>query len=367
MIDKLVFIWYFFIVNKKNLIHDCSPEKNDQLTIRDIARLSGVSTATVSRLFHTPHLVKEATRNKIEAVINEYQYIPNQYASALTTKNTMTIGLIIPTVKSSIHSALIQSIQDTCSSLGYSVIIGNTNYSVDVENSLLGLMLSRRVSGIIHAGTVNPGFISKLRHAAERGIPSVVVWETIEDEEISSVGIDNFTASYDAASYLISRGHTQIGLLIGPYHTMNRLDQRLRGFRLCMKEHGLPQDESRIITLNHEVREGVTGTAELLKRSSEVTAIFAASDVLAFGALYQLQQSGYRVPDDISVIGFDNIELSSYCLPPLTTINVPAAEMGNQAVLEMTDRINTARLESKHYRLNHKIIIRDSVAPPRNS
>ncbi len=350
------------LVSKKvNTIHN-STEQQGQLTIRDIARLSGVSTATVSRLFHNPSCLKPDTKAKIEAVIEKHQYIPNLNASALTTKNTMTVGLIIPTVKSSIHSALIQSVQDTCAELGYSVIMGNTNYSEETEKNLLDIMLNRRVTGIIHAGTVNPKFIAMLRRAAEHSIPSVVVWENISDNEISSVGIDNYRASYDATQYLIDCGHKDMGLLLGPYTTMNRLAQRRLGFMDCMNHNNLYAGDDTIISLSHEVRDGVMGAAMLIGKHPRLTAIYAASDVLAFGALYSLRQMGRRVPKDISLVGFDNIEFSEYCIPSLTTVNVPAVKMGKKAVFELVDKIQHNRLQAKHIYLEHEIIIRDSVA-----
>lgn len=335
--------------------------EHKNITIRDIAREAGVSPGTVSRIFHSPHMVKQSTKDRINSVISKHNYIPNMYASALTTKQTMTIGLIIPTVQNSIHAALIESIQEQCNREGYSVLIGNTNYSYETETKLLEIMLRRRVSGILHAGTLNNDSLNILRMAAEHKIPSVVVWENIDDKEISSIGIDNYAAGYAITNYLVERGHREIGVLIGPYNRMTRLKQRLLGYRQCLIDNNIEHKTQNEVKIEHKISEGAEGLKHLLKYGTKLTAIFAASDVLAFGALHQAHQEGIRVPKDLSIVGFDDIEFASYCAPPLTTIRVPGIEMGKTAVEELIDRIDNKRVTSKHICLKTEIVERQSV------
>jgi len=336
-------------------------KKKSTLTIRDIAKEAGVSPGTVSRVFHSPEMVKPSTRERIEKVIKKHNYIPNLYASALTTKQTMTIGLIIPTVKNSIHAALIESIQEQCHLEGYSVLIGNTNYEYEPELKLLEIMLRRRVSGIIHAGSLNPDSLQMLRKAAEHQIPSIVVWENLDDKEISSIGINNYDAGYQMTRYLIDRGHRNLGILIGPYDRMNRLHQRKEGYRQCLEDRGISFNPRALVKLNHKIRDGASGLRDLMKNAPETTAIFAASDVLAFGALFQAREDGIRVPSDLSLAGFDDIEIASYSAPALTTIRVPGGDMGRAAVSELIDRICSKRVTAKHICLPTQIIERQSV------
>src|SRR6056297_237 len=331
------------------------------ITIHDIAKESGVSPGTVSRYFHSPQLLKASTKERINQIIKVHNYIPNLNASALTTKQTMTFGLIIPTVQSSIHAQLIESIQGECHRKGYSVLIGNTNYSYETETKLLEILLRRRVSGIIHAGTQNSDSLRMLKNAAAHQIPSVVVWENIADSEISSIGINNYEAAYEATSQLIEMGHREIGTLIGPYHKMNRLEARLRGYSQCIIDKGLKFHEKCIVSTGHSIHQGAEGFHTLIHKCPTITAIFAASDVLAFGALHQAKQEKVAIPQDISIIGFDDIEFASYCDPPLTTVRVPRLDMGKLAVDELVDRIDNNRLEAQHISLSTELIKRESI------
>lgn len=332
------------------------------ITIHDIAREANVSPVTVSRYFNSPELLKTTTRERINKTIKLHNYIPNMYASALTTKQTMTIGLIIPTVQSSIHAALIESIQELAQNSGYSILIGNTNYSCKTEINLLETFLKRRVSGIIYAGNKNKESFNMLKNAIAHQIPSVMVWENIDDEEIISIGINNYESGYMGTKYLIDLGHINIAMLIGPYKVMNRLEERLRGYKQCLLDHNLPIRDDYIISSAHSIKEGAEGFKQLITEHNDLTAIFAASDVLAFGALYQAKQEGISIPDDISIIGFDDIEFASFSDPTLTTIHVPGSEMGSLAVKEILYRINNTRKQSKHFTLKTEIVERQSTS-----
>jgi DNA-binding LacI/PurR family transcriptional regulator len=228
-------------------------------------------------------------------------------------------------------------------------------------------MLRRRVSGIIHAGTQDEDSIQILRNAAAHRIPSVVVWDHIEDSEISSISINNFESAYNVTCYLADLGHREIGLLVGPYSKMYRLEERLKGYKKSLEDMGLAFDEERIISVGHSIHQGAEGLHELLRRRPQITAVFAASDVLAFGALHQAKAEGLSVPEDISIVGFDDIEFATFSDPPLTTVRVPGFDMGRNAVEELMDRIDNHRHYARHVSLNAEIIKRKSVKPPKTA
>lgn len=331
--------------------------------MRQIAAKAGVSPATVSRALHSPHLVKDSTLARIRQVMSDNRYVYNKAASDLTTKRGMTLGLIVPTIANSIHAGLIHGIQAAAQEEHYSTIIGNTDYAIETELDLLRVFVERRVTGIIQAGILPQKAYELMETARDYGIPTVLVWECSRHPHISSVGVDNYSASYSIVEHLMQLGHRRIGLVIGPYHRLERLRQRLEGYRDCLESYGVSFDDSLVLDRNHAMLSGAEAMRHILAMDDRPTAVFAASDVLAFGALSELKRAGLRVPRDMSVAGFDDIEFAAFADPPLTTVRVPAREMGVQAVrvlLDMRDRGNEAVV---HYCFDTDVIQRKSTGP----
>ena len=193
-------------------------------------------------------------------------------------------------------------------------------------------------------------------------IPCVITYENLEDAGINYVGFDNFKAAYDATNYLISLRHKRIALIIGPYMKMGRLLKRFKGYQQALKDHGIKFDPSLVISTEPGLIEGKQAMRQLLHLQRPPSAVFAVSDHLAIGALSSIKQAGFQVPADISLVGFDGIELASYCDPPLTTVRVPAEEMGRLAAKVLLKLIDDKARKTLQYCLDADLIIRKSCA-----
>ncbi len=332
-----------------------------RIGMKQLAEMIGMSTSTVSRAFRSPHLVHPKTRERISQVARETGYIYDAAAGDLSSRTSTVIGVLVPTTKRSLFSDSLLAIQDNTQERNFSIIIGNTKYDSTVEGKLLTQFLGRRVAGMILTG-FGFGHESLVEGVIRSGIPCVVIWEKLDSEVISYVGFDNFKAAYSVTKYLISLRHRRIGLIIGPYSKMGRTRKRLEGYRAALADHDIPFDNSLVVERDLDLFEGKQGMVRLLSLPKPPTAVFAASDTLAIGALAGAKEMGYRVPGDVSLAGFDNIEFAAYCDPPLTTIRIPAYEMGQLAVKTLLEMIENGMSETRQYCLETDLIIRDSCA-----
>jgi len=327
--------------------------------MQEIAAKAGVSLATVSRTIHSPHLVKTETREQILKVMSKYHYVYNVTASDFSKRKSSVIGVIIPTTKGAIFSNSTQVIQEKAQEKGFSLIIGNTGYEGDVESTLLRQFQERRLAGIILTGFAI-GQESAVKEVVRGGIPSVVIWETLEDNVLSFVGFNNFTAAYSMTEYLIHLKHRRIGLILGPYTRVRRAKRRLEGYQAALTDHGLRVDPNLIIERHPTLQEGKEAMQQLLSMRQPPTAVFAASDMLALGALAAAREKGFRVPEDVSVAGFDDIDFAAFSAPPLTTVRVPAREMGEKAVSVLLDMIEGRDKNPRRVTLPTEIVVRQS-------
>jgi DNA-binding LacI/PurR family transcriptional regulator len=338
-----------------------------RIRMLEIAAKAGVSLATVSRTIHSPHLVKTKTREHIRQVMSEYHYVYNVTASDFSKKRSSVIGVIIPTTKGAIFSNSTQVIQEKAQEKGFSLIVGNTGYEGDVESTLLRQFQERRLAGIILTGFAI-GQESAVKEVVQSGIPCVVIWETLEDRSLSFVGFNNFTAAYSVTEYLIRLKHQRIGLILGPYTKVRRARRRLEGYQAALSDNGLRFDSRMVVEKHPTLQEGKEAMQKLLAIRHPPTAVFAASDMLAVGALAAAREQGFRVPEDVSVAGFDDIDFAAFSNPPLTTIRVPASQMGEMAVAMLMEMIEGNFGEVRQITLDTELIVRESCRPlDRNS
>jgi len=327
--------------------------------MQEIAVKAGVSLATVSRTIHSPHLVKTETREHIRQVMTEYHYVYNMTASDFSKKRSSVIGVIIPTTKGAIFSNSTQTIQEKAQEKGFSLIVGNTGYDGDVESTLLRQFQERRLAGIILTGFAI-GQESAVREVVQSGIPCVVIWETLEDSSLSFVGFNNFTAAYSMTEYLIRLKHERIGLILGPYTKVRRARRRLEGYLAALGDNGLRYDPRMVIEKHPTLHEGEEAMRKLMSMRQPPTAVFAASDMLAVGALAAAREKGFRVPEDVSVAGFDDIDFAAFSNPPLTTVRVPASQMGKMAVEMLVEMIEGNSGEVRQITLDTELVVRGS-------
>ena len=272
------------------------------VTISDIAQLVGVSSATVSRVLNSPHIVKEETRIKVLRAMEDQGYIYNALAGGLTKKRTATIGLIIPTITNPIFAIATKEIQNTARKRGYSILLGSTEYSYDTEFEIVSLFQEKRVDGIIFMGA--PGNHKSMEFIQKFKLPFVVTWEILEAKDVNFVAFDNVQSARQATDYLISLGHRRIAMITGPLTDTTRAYQRLEGYRQALAAHDLPRDESLIVQKNYTVEDGKEAMSHLLREKEIPTAVFCGNDILAYGAIAAVKETGFIVGTDISIVGF---------------------------------------------------------------
>jgi DNA-binding LacI/PurR family transcriptional regulator len=330
-----------------------------KITMEEISKMAGVSLATVSRTIHSPHLVRKETRERINHVMEKVNYVYHATAGDLSRKRSSIIGVIIPTAKSLVFSTTLFAIQETAQQNNYSLITGSSKYDIETELKLLQQFKERRLAGIILTGFVI-GQKDLVKELVKGGMPCVVIWDKLDDSDLSYVGFDNFKATYAITEYLISLRHKRIGLIVGPYTKVERVKKRLAGFKAALKDYGITYDPSLVIEKEPTLIDGKEAMSRLLSLSVRPTAVLAASDTLAVGALSAARDMGLRIPKDISLAGFDDIDVAGYCNPPLTTVRVPAYQIGQIAFKILIDMVNARSSQVQQYCLDTSLIIRES-------
>ncbi len=327
--------------------------------MRDVARMAGISKATVSRSIHAPHLVRPETRERIMKVIETNGYVYDALAGDLSRQQTSVLGLVIPTIRSSIFAMSTIGIQEAAQAEGFAVLIANSGYDPAPQAEMIRLLQRRRVAGLILTG-LEPPVRPVLQEVTDRGVPCVVTWQSAAEENVSSVGFDNFKAAHQATEYLLSLKHRRIGLICGPKKQVSRVQQRHDGYRQALEDRGLLFDPLLVVEREYSLMEGKEAMRRLLSLPEPPTAVFAASDVLAMGALAGAREQGVRVPEDVSLVGYDDIDFAAYCNPPLTTVRVPAYEMGRLAVKVLVNLIRGREISPQRYLLDTDLIVRAS-------
>jgi DNA-binding LacI/PurR family transcriptional regulator len=295
--------------------------------------------------------------------MDQNSYVYDAAAGELSSKkNTAVIGLITPTIKVPAFADMTSAVQQKAIEKGYTVIITNSLYNIEEEKNLLILLLQRRVAGVIITCSTNEKK-ELVKILEEKRIPYVLTWDISHDDTINFVGYDNFKASYEMTKYLISLRHRRIGVIIGPSLEVARIKKRLNGYIAALKDHKIPYDPNLIIIRENTHIDGKEGVSYLLSFSKKPTAVFAAtSSKVAIGALAGVKEKGYKVPDDISIAAFGDIDYAADCDPPLTTVRVPTTEMGVLATEVLLDMIKERRSEVRQYCLNTDLIIRKSCS-----
>ena len=299
-------------------------------TILDVALKAKVSIATISRVVNnSPHKVNRVTRKKVLKVIRELDYRPNALAKGLLMKKTMTIGVIIPDISNPYYAEIVRGIQDIADHYGYAILLLNTDRNQDRIIKHIYFLREKSADGIIFSGGVIHGekVLSSLRELRER-----VVVIGRHKVDFPAVLIDNMGGAAKATQHLIGLRHKRIGYIGGPDKSISSRD-RLSGYKNALIEHGLGVDKNLIRKGDFTPRSGYLSARDLIQKE-RLTAIFAANDQMAFGAIRAAKELGLHVPEDLAVVGFDNIPFSSYFEPSLTTVEIPKYQIG-AAAMEM--------------------------------
>jgi len=331
-------------------------------TIYDVAKKAGVSIATVSRVINNSDAVSERTRQQVQQAIKELKYAPNMIASALTKKSTLTLGLLIPDISNPFFSELARGVEDASNDFGFNIIMCNTDYSLEKEATYISLLKQKSVDGfIISTAYYNDENIIKL---LKENVPLILLGRDIEDSKgypIDVVGSNNVKGGYIATKHLIDLGHEKIACLLGPRQIKVNLERKI-GYLKALEEAGLKAYDEIIIHGDFKLEFGYKKTIEIFKGPIKPTAFFAANDLTALGVIKAIKNLGLSVPDDISVIGYDNTILAEITDPPLTTINQQMRKMGYRATELLIKRIKDERSPGEKIVFDIDLVARKSTS-----
>ncbi len=335
-------------------------------TIVDIAKLAGVSTATVSRALREPHMLAPDTLKRVQDVMAQQHYIYNAMAGDFSRRKSSVLGLFMPTAESAKISGTAIALQEVVGSHGFPIIISNTLFDEQLEREQIIKCRERSLSGMFFVGCMleNEPMIFNL---AKDELPAFFLWDTLDDTSYNYVGFDNFDACYRMTRYLIDLGHKDIAFVGAMAQHVRRVYKRQSGYRQAMRDAGLNIHQGYIQDALPGLEFGKAEMKTFLSMPNPPTAIFFASDMLAIGALSACREAGIRVPEDISIAGFDNIEFAEHVYPGLTTVNVPAAEMGRIAGQCMIDILRHKKRGPFQYKLPVEIMARGTCAPPKGN
>lgn len=333
------------------------------ITIYDVARQAGVSPSTVSRVMNSPEIVASYTRQKVMQVMKELSYIPSMIAASMPRNRMNYIGLIIPDITNIFFSNIIRGIQDVCEKHGYNVLVVNSDDSQEKEGRYLKLLYSRRVDGVIMtvAGYREEKY-SEEELSLMKKMHMVLIDREINGLATPIIKVDNFAGAYSAVRYLLSMGHKRIMYIAGIEGTKTNQERR-KGYLAALKKAHINWKKELVADFRLDTAyQKIMHHWPQLKNSNQLpTAIFAANDLMAIGVLKAFAQLKIQVPEDVSIIGFDNIPFSDCTYPPLTTIDQPTYLMGQKAVETLLKLIDKKDIK-KSIELKTELIERGSVS-----
>jgi len=333
-------------------------------TILDVARRAGVSTATVSRALAAPDKVAEETRARVIAAIAATGYTPNASARNLRARSTQVVLALVPGISNTFFAPILNAIEDRLSAAGYGMIIGDTRHSPQKEAHYTRFILAGQVDGVIlftgqipRDGDVTP--------VSGRVPIALVCNEIVGETRYSVFDVDNRAAAARGTAHLIAAGHRHIGHVAGDSRNIEAVERK-KGFRLALKRAGITPDEAAIWEGGFRYEDGVQAATRFLALRRRPTAIFASADHAAIGFIRTVRDAGIRTPEDVSIVGFDDIDYASVIEPPLTTMRQPRADLGRLAAEDLLKRMgrNGVEIAPVHERLRCELIERASVRPP---
>ncbi len=327
-------------------------------TQKDVARRAGVSTTTVSHVINETRPVSEKLRARVRQAMVELDYRPNAVARSLRRKQTHEIAIILPDIAHPFLAEVTRGVEDAGFKLGYSAILCESYSNPAREDSCISLMQSKQTDGIILVGdSENPDHIQEI---IDHDIPAVLCGWDLPEMSVDAVTADDEGSGYQAATHLIQAGHRRIGCITGP-PTLSISSDRVDGYRRALTTHGIPVDESLIVNGDFQCQGGYDGMRALLARDDALpTAIFACNDLMAMGAICALSQKRLRIPQDVAVVGCDDIALAAFTNPSLTTVAHPKQDLGSTAVEMLVQRIEDKTRPIVKRVLSTELMIRDS-------
>lgn len=341
-----------------------------KVTISDIARQAGVSKATVSRVLNNrAEGVGPETRRRIQDLLSETGFQPSGFARGLATGKSASVGVIIPDIANPFYSLLVRGAEDTLKKSGYSLFLCNSDLDIKKEKEYVSVLIEKGVDGVI-IDSAESDCDCQLELLDEAEIPYILIDRIIEDPtKYAGVYVDNLEGGRKAAEFLLSRPESSLVFINGPIDlSQSRLRQE--GVELAVRQMGLPPDRVEILYGDYSIESGRLLMEDCLRRHSKpgggvsFTGVFTANDLIAFGAMRALKQAHVSVPDQVEVIGFDDIEMAELVDPPLSTVSQPAIEMGSRSAAMLLHMMTGKKLRPKTVTLETKLVLRGTTRVP---
>ncbi|HET7633318.1 MAG TPA: LacI family DNA-binding transcriptional regulator [Burkholderiales bacterium] len=335
------------------------PKNNPKLT--DVARLANVSTATVSRALSLPHKVRPGTLDRVHDAVKSLGYITHGAARALASRRTRTIGAVVPTLENSIFAGTTYALQKTLDEVGYTLLLACHEFDTGIELRVTRALMERGIDGLVLVGTTHEPALFQLIDSA--GIPYVLTWALDDSGQHPCVGFDNRDAAIQLTNHLLDLGHRRFAMICGLTATNERARARLGGVRDALAARGLTLPASRLLETPYTLNSGREGLRAVMRGADPPTAVMCGNDVLAIGAVAECHARGIEVPQQVSITGFDDMEIASFFTPGLTTVHFPMTELGQYAATHLLSRLDGKDIERRS-ELAVKLVVRGTTAPP---
>ena len=333
----------------------------ERSSARDVARLAGVSTATVSRALNLPASVDPATLQRVHAAIDKLRYVPHGAARALRSRRSDMLGAIVPSFDYALYARTTSALQREADARGYAVVLATHHYDLATEVRVTQQMIQHGVDAFAFVGLDHDRALYSLleRH----GRPYVLTWGVDPSRLHPSIGFDNRAATYAITRHLLELGHRRFALISAPTAGNDRSRERGAGVRAALAAAGLALSDDAVRYGPISLESGAAAMHELLASKSPPTAVVATNDVFAVGAMMACREAGVQIPDDVSITGVDNTDLGATQTPGLTSIRTPIVEIGGAAARQLLDRLEGHAVEL-HQLLPFELVTRGSTAPP---
>jgi LacI family transcriptional regulator len=329
-----------------------------RVTMYDVAQTAGVSLMTVSRVVNNKEDVSQATRDRVLDVIEQLSYRPSSIARGLATRRTRTLGVVVPDISNPFFASIVRSAEEEAYAKNYSVFLGNTNEDPKRELTVLQSLEDKQVDGLmLFSSRLEDDKLFKiLKHFPT----AVLVFREKNGAEVGTLIVDDVYGGQSATEHLLKSGHRNIGLISGPPISLST-SGRLKGYQIALQSAGIPINDSWIRHCHPIVEGGQETARELLKNHPEITALFCHNDLVAVGALQACAELGFQVPDDVAIIGYDDIRLAELVSPALTTLRVSRIEIGTKTMQILLEQIEVEGAEPKEIHIKPELIVRASA------
>ncbi|MGL5244607.1 MAG: LacI family DNA-binding transcriptional regulator [Sarcina sp.] len=327
-------------------------------SIKDVAKEAGVSIATVSRVLNDIDVVNEETKKKVLEAIKKLGYRPNIVARSLKTQRTRTVGILVPDISTQFYPEIVRGAEDVANIYNYNVMLCNSDFDLEKEKEYLRVLKEKMVDGVLYmSSSLNDNILELIN---ELDLKTVLVETKDKNGELPSVTIDNISATYDSTNYLLDKELNKLAFIGVKQDGNTAWAQRFEGYKKALEERAIEIDEELMYFGNLKIKTGYEGIIEILERGTMPEGVICASDEIAIGVINALRDKGVKVPEEVSVIGFNDIYSAQVVYPRLTTVAQPMYDMGSIAMRMLIKLINQKTLEEGHFVLPYKLVERES-------